>query len=123
MEVVPDTSFYIDVQRMQANALAWIEAHPNVNFVLTPIVYGELRVGQPDTSIIERLVGSGPRLTLDYECALRFGEVARSLRSEGRMIGANDLWIASIALVHAFPVLTRNIGEFSRVPGLTVEGY
>jgi tRNA(fMet)-specific endonuclease VapC len=34
------------------------------------------------------------------------------------MIGAHDLMIAATALAHGCAVLTENIKEFSRVPGL-----
>jgi predicted nucleic acid-binding protein len=41
----------------------------------------------------------------------------------GLLIGANDLWIAATALAFGKPVVTRNLREFQRVPGLTVLDY
>jgi tRNA(fMet)-specific endonuclease VapC len=38
-------------------------------------------------------------------------------------IGTMDLKIAAIALAHDATVLTRNIKDFSRVPGLRVEDW
>ncbi len=35
----------------------------------------------------------------------------------------NDLWIAACAMQHAMPVVTRNVHEFSRIPGLRLVTY
>ncbi len=45
------------------------------------------------------------------------------LESRGATIGPYDLQIAAIALVHRLTVVTHNVAEFSRVPGLTVEDW
>ncbi|NCY22580.1 VapC toxin family PIN domain ribonuclease, partial [bacterium] len=36
---------------------------------------------------------------------------------------SNDLWIACTALVRGEALLTRNVEEMARVPGLRVMGY
>jgi len=45
------------------------------------------------------------------------------LRRQRVRVGTMDLRIASIALVRDFTVLTRNLIDFERVPGLTVEDW
>ncbi|NCW28610.1 MAG: type II toxin-antitoxin system VapC family toxin, partial [Verrucomicrobia bacterium] len=52
-----------------------------------------------------------------------YGKVVRGLRQQGRLVGSNDLWIACTALTKSAPLLTRNVGEMARVPGLRVMGY
>jgi predicted nucleic acid-binding protein len=42
------------------------------------------------------------------------------LATKGEMIGAHDLIIAATARFHDLAVLTDNVKEFSRVPGLRV---
>ncbi|MDQ3080998.1 MAG: type II toxin-antitoxin system VapC family toxin, partial [Gemmatimonadota bacterium] len=42
------------------------------------------------------------------------------LRAAGRMIAPNDFWIAASALAHGLTVVTGNVREFDRVPGLSV---
>jgi len=42
------------------------------------------------------------------------------LAKRGQMIGAHDLIIAATARYHDLSVLTDNVQEFSRVPGLRV---
>jgi tRNA(fMet)-specific endonuclease VapC len=45
------------------------------------------------------------------------------LKSTGQMIGAYDAQIAAIALANGCTLVTHNVSEFSRVPGLTVEDW
>lgn len=52
-----------------------------------------------------------------------YGEVRRHLERVGQPIGANDLLIAAHALCDASVIVTDNVGEFSRVPGLRVENW
>jgi tRNA(fMet)-specific endonuclease VapC len=52
-----------------------------------------------------------------------FGTCYRDLQSSGKLIGANDLWIAATALVHQLPVVTRNAEDFQRVRMLEVLPY
>jgi len=46
-----------------------------------------------------------------------------SLRKSSVRIGTMDLRIAAIALAHDATVITRNIRDFSKVPGLRVEDW
>jgi tRNA(fMet)-specific endonuclease VapC len=58
---------------------------------------------------------------------LSYSEVAiatyRSVRSQRFNVGANDIRIGAIALEHGATVVTRNVRDFSRIPGLTVENW
>ena len=47
-------------------------------------------------------------------------EIGAELAKKGRLIGAHDLMIAATARYHDFSILTDNVDEFSRVPGLRV---
>ena len=59
----------------------------------------------------------------DEETALSYAKLYRDLRERSCLIGANDLWIAAHALRHDLPLVTRNLAEFERVPGLRVMTY
>lgn len=53
----------------------------------------------------------------------RAAEIFDSLRKQKVRVGTMDLRIASIALARDFTVLTRNIVDFQKVPGLKVEDW
>ena len=55
--------------------------------------------------------------------ARRYGRLRAHLRAIGQPIGPNDLWIAAHALARDVPLITHNLSEFRRVPGLAVETW
>jgi hypothetical protein len=71
----------------------------------------------------ERLCRPYPILPWSSDVSWQYGEVYRALAAKGQLIGANAMWIASTALVHGMGVVTNNVEEFSRVPGLIVVPY
>jgi tRNA(fMet)-specific endonuclease VapC len=52
-----------------------------------------------------------------------YADLRAELERRGTPIGANDLWIAAQALHDGSVLVTDNVSEFSRVPGLTVENW
>lgn len=52
-----------------------------------------------------------------------YGEIRSYLEGAGMVIGPNDLWIASLAKFHGATLVTRNVQEFSRIPGLYWENW
>jgi predicted nucleic acid-binding protein len=123
LDALADTCFFIDVQRGRENALSWLARETTVRLSLSVVTYGELAVGQPDRAVLDRSLSRMPVLPIDPDVAWIFGTLARQLRATGKLIGPNDLWIASTALSHGFPVITRNRDEFARVPGLKLLEY
>ncbi|WP_075768906.1 type II toxin-antitoxin system VapC family toxin [Aerophototrophica crusticola] len=62
-------------------------------------------------------------LAFDGGDAAHAGRVREHLRAAGRPIGPYDLLIAGQALARGLAVVTANMGEFGRVPGLSVEDW
>ena len=58
-------------------------------------------------------------LPFDSEAAFHYDR----LRKAKIRVGAMDLKIAAIALANSAMVITRNIGDFSKVPGLKAEDW
>jgi tRNA(fMet)-specific endonuclease VapC len=52
-----------------------------------------------------------------------YAKVRTGLESEGRKIGDRDTIIAAHALSIGATMVTANVGEFSRIPGLVVENW
>ncbi len=122
MEILGDTSFFIDLQRRKVVATGWLAANPSARIRVSAVVYGELLVGLSEPDVLALIGGERP-IPPDVRAARVWSQTNRELRASGTIIGQNDLWIAASALVRGIPVLTRNVGEFGRVPGLRVEGY
>jgi predicted nucleic acid-binding protein len=55
-----------------------------------------------------------------FDCD-RCGAQFFRLYQPGGLIGAHDLWLAASALANDCSLVTRNVREFERVPGLSVE--
>jgi len=62
-------------------------------------------------------------LPFDDSAAEEYGRLRALLQKQGKLIGPNDLLIASIALANNVTLVTHNTDEFSRVPGLQMEDW
>ena len=62
-------------------------------------------------------------LPFDSACARIYGSVRAHLEKQGLVIGSNDLLIAAICLAHGTTLVTHNVREFKRVPGLPIEDW
>jgi len=65
------------------------------------------------------VLGNLVRLPWDLEASARF----QAFRQSGIRIGSMDLKIACITLEHDATLLTRNIADFVKVPGLRIENW
>ncbi len=72
------------------------------------------------SAFVESILGKVPVLDFNTEVARVHAELYATLAKQGQMIGAHDLIIAATALVHSCIVLSENINEFERVPGLEI---
>jgi tRNA(fMet)-specific endonuclease VapC len=62
-------------------------------------------------------------LTIDLPTARVHAELGASLTSSGQSIGSHDLWLAAASLAHGLTLVTANVREFGRVPGLELEDW
>jgi tRNA(fMet)-specific endonuclease VapC len=62
-------------------------------------------------------------LAFDDASAERYAIIRATLDQAGSPIGPNDLMIASIAAAYGLAVVTRNVREFERIPGLHCEEW
>ena len=92
---------------------------------LPVIVIGEYRFGLFRSRHRERLglllrelILESSVLGIDEGTAAVYSEVREELRTKGRPIPENDVWIAALALQHRQPVVSRD-DHFDSVGGLT----
>jgi tRNA(fMet)-specific endonuclease VapC len=128
--LILDTSFLIDFERennrgRSGPAIVFLEANEDARLYITFTIAGELAAGLSlaDRGRWEEFLAPFHILALNAEVSWEYGRACRYLQENGRLIGANDLWIAATALAHGMPILTRNVEHFRRVPGLQVENY
>ena len=82
---------------------------------LPVIVIGECRYGLARSrhrkalhQLLETLIASSTVLLIDADTATTYAEVRAELRSKGKPIPENDLWIAALARQHELPVVSRD---------------
>jgi len=59
----------------------------------------------------------------DTKAARHYGIIRADLERKGKIIGGNDLLIASHALALSVILVTNNLKEFSRIHGLNMENW
>lgn len=125
-----DTNILSDLLRHPAGRAARRLAVVGEAVVCTSIVVAcELRFGaatKGSTQLSERveaLLESLEVLPLDKDSDRRYAEIRSHLDRLGKPIGPNDLLIAAHALALELVLVTDNVEEFARVPGLSAENW
>jgi tRNA(fMet)-specific endonuclease VapC len=100
------------------------------DLAISVITLGELSFGAqksqwPSKAIqaLDQLTQSLRVMPLSDDVAHRYGKLRATLASVGQPIGANDLWIAAHALALESTLVSNNLREFARVPGLRCENW
>jgi predicted nucleic acid-binding protein len=128
--LIVETTFLIDLEREHQRgkpgpAVAFLEANDDARLYLTFTIAGEMAAGVPmsDRARWQEFLGPFYVLPSTTDVSWEYGRAFRYLRDNGRLIGANDLWIAATALAYSMPVVTKNVEHYRRVPGVVVEEY
>ncbi len=93
------------------------------------VVAAELRYGATKSNsakLAERIniiLSALDILPLETPADHQYAAIRHHLTRQGTPIGSNDLLIAAHALSNNLTVVTANVREFSRVPGLKVENW
>ena len=75
---------------------------------------------QRRSAFVEAVISGIGVLDFTVASARIHADIHAQLTKKGQIIGAHDLLIAATALSHDLSILTDNVREFSRVPGLRV---
>jgi tRNA(fMet)-specific endonuclease VapC len=92
--------------------------------VLGELYYGALKSARSAANLvrIEEFAASVGVLACDAVTARHYAQIKDRLRSKGRPIPENDIWIAAVALQHDLPLATRD-DHFKAVDDLRVENW
>lgn len=125
-----DTDTLSDLIRNPRGPLVQRLSVTEPNAICTSIVVAcELRFGAKRkgsstlTNRVEQLLASLTVLPLDEPTDQHYAEIRSALESAGMPIGSHDLFIAAHARSRDMTLVTHNVREFERVPGLRVEDW
>ncbi|MBK8972408.1 MAG: type II toxin-antitoxin system VapC family toxin [Hahellaceae bacterium] len=125
-----DTNILSDLVRNPQGVVAAKIARAGETTVCTSIIVAaELRYGAIKSNSaklaqrIDTILSALEILPLETPADRQYASLRHHLTHQGTPIGPNDLLIAAHALANDLTVITANVGEFSRVPGLKVENW
>lgn len=97
---------------------------------ISAITYSELQFGvanssAPEQNRIALVEFIAPLEVADYtmDVAEIYGSIRSLLKRKGRLIGPLDLLIAAHSLYLETTLVTNNVREFARIPGLKLENW
>jgi predicted nucleic acid-binding protein len=100
-----DTTFLIDLYReigrgVEGRATRFLEVHAEHELHLSVVALAEFAAGfdELESPILQESVRRFVIHRIDVPVAHVYREIFRSLQGTGRLIGANDLWIAAISI-------------------------
>jgi predicted nucleic acid-binding protein len=128
-----DTTFLSDILRQDEAAVRTLArlAKSDQRHVTTSLNAAELyqgaassRKGTKMRLEIAELLDGLVVLPMDREAAKLFGTLAADLASRGTPSPFMDLMIAATLLAHGeTTIITRNVKDFDRIPGIMAQGY
>lgn len=130
LQYLLDTNIVIYVMKQRPiSAMGLFNSHAGrmaiSTITLAELIHGAEKSKQREQNLraIENFCS---RLTvLDYTeaAAYHYGSIRAALERRGQSIGVNDLHIAAQARSAGLIVVTNNLSEFCRVPGLLTENW
>jgi tRNA(fMet)-specific endonuclease VapC len=131
MKVMLDTNICIYLIKQQpAAVIQRFVSHPVGDIGLSSITAAELAYGvsksrhvSKNRHALEQLLGPLEIAQFDQAAAWSYGSLRAQLEAKGMPIGSMDLLIAAHALSLGVPLVTNNLHEFRRVPGLRLENW
>ena len=133
MGVLIDASVLIDHERGRIDFERHVVGREREGFFLSVVTASELLHGvhraedrgvrARRSAFVEGVLGSFPLLPIEIATARMHARLWADLARQGQLIGAHDLWIAASCLSHGLSLVTSNLREFTRVPGLDIEDW
>jgi len=92
---------------------------------LMELIYGAEKSAAPEKNlaVVEGFAARLDVLSYDQEAAAHSGQLRAELAKNGKPIGPYDQMIAGHARSQGLILVTNNLREFERVPGLRVEDW
>jgi tRNA(fMet)-specific endonuclease VapC len=131
--VLIDASVLIEAERGRLRIERHAARQPDAECFLSVITASELlhgvyRATDPRqrarrSAFVEGVLERFPLLQVDLATARAHAQVWATLAAGGTLVGAHDMWLAATCIAHGLTMVTANVREFERVPGLRVETW
>jgi predicted nucleic acid-binding protein len=130
-----DTSFIVDLLREATRheagpATRKLDELANEELAISMHVACELHAGAElsrnpaqERERVSKLLSTISVAYPDERFPTRYGELLAELQRRGEPVSTMDLLIATSAVLEDAAILTRNVRDFERVPGLHVRSY
>jgi predicted nucleic acid-binding protein len=131
--VLIDASIFIEAERGRLNLEPHVTRRQDEESFLSVITASELLHGvhratqarqrAKRSAFVEGILERFPLLPVDLATARAHAQMWAELATVGTLIGPHDLWLAATCIAHGLTMVTANIREFRRVPGLQIESW
>jgi tRNA(fMet)-specific endonuclease VapC len=125
-----DTNVFIAAMRGQSAVKERLSRTPLDEVVLSPVVLAELLLGveksahrEANARRVASVVHQLAMVAIDADTSSQYALLRAALERQGRLIGANDLWIAAQCMALGLVLVTDNGSEFARIDGLVTENW
>jgi Predicted nucleic acid-binding protein, contains PIN domain len=126
-----DTNVIIDMLKGKYSCmLNHFENTFSTDIYVPSIVVAELEYGaahsanyEKNKSLYEKFISNFSIIPFDRKCCQPYGQIRQTLNSTGNPISGNDMLIAATVVANNGILVTHNVGEFSRVKGLSIEDW
>ena len=130
LRYVLDTNIVIYViKRRPLQALARFNEHHGAlaisSITLAELVHGAEKSTDPtrNLTVVEDFASRLAVLDYGAKAAQHYGQIRAALEKLGQPIGVNDLHIAAHARSEGLTLVTNNLREFAKVPGLLTDNW
>lgn len=132
MDIIIDTNVFIDVENGRLDLSGLDSLSDNNNAYIAAITISELIMGVhlaktadiriKRSAFVEGIIARIPVLEFNEKVARCYGELyAHFLRPRAKAnTNVHDLQIAATCIAHGAAVLTSNVSDFKKVPGLKI---
>ena len=95
------------------------------SITVSELQYGTAKSARPEANQVrlDAFLAPFELLPYDVEAVQAYGSLMANLEKKGQVIGPLDMLIAAQALSGNFTLISNNVREFKRIPGLRVENW
>ncbi len=133
MGVLIDSSVLIEWERQRFDVTPFVARRADEAFFISVVTVSELLHGVyrarderqklRRSAFVEMLIAECEALDIDVRVARLHGELSASLIRQGVAVGSHDLWIGCTAIAHGLTLVTYNLKDFQKIPGLRLETW